>query len=88
MLDQQSGIPEFLDAYAHEYRLISIHRSIGFSAAEPLLQTLDIYDRKMGIEREPYETEILITLDALERTAKAKRDEAKNGNEKDRGNRR
>lgn len=87
ILDGQSAIPDFLETYRNQYRLISIHRSTGFSAAEPLLHTLDIYDRKMGIDREPYETEILITLDALDRTAKAKRDE-KTGDKATRGDRR
>lgn len=42
------------------------------AAPEPLLATLDIYDRKLGIEREPFETEILLTLDLLDRAHHAK----------------
>lgn len=39
---------------------------------DPLLETLDIFDRKLGIDRAPFESEILITLDLLDRAHSAK----------------
>lgn len=84
LLDCASSVPEYLNDHCEEYRVVSVHRPIGFSAMEPLLSTLDAYDRKLGIEREPYETEILMTLDLIERSHRAKEQEKS----ADRGNRR
>lgn len=39
---------------------------------DPLLETLDLFDRKLGIDRAPFESEILITLDLLDRAHSAK----------------
>jgi len=50
-----------------EYTEINLQRKSGLNGAEPLLETLEIYDRKMWINRHPWESEILLTLDVIER---------------------
>lgn len=73
LLDAQEIEDEIVPPYAEEYLRVKAHRPSGFSAIEPILATLEIYDRKLCIEREPHEVEILLTLDLIERAFRSKK---------------
>lgn len=71
-MDATNAIPEFLEDFITEYRRIAIHRMTGFSDMQSILYALEPFDRCLKIEREPYEAEILLTLDLVERGRRAK----------------
>lgn len=73
MLDAPDELAEYLEEFRQSYKAVSAHRGSGLNGPEPLLKTLDVYDRKLGIDRATDENEILLTLDLIERSEIAKR---------------
>lgn len=77
MLDAAPTLPERLKEYVDDYREVASHRSHAFGP-EPLIETLEAYDRMLGIEREAYQKHILLTLDLIERSERASAAEKRN----------
>lgn len=72
-LDNLVALPEYLKTYIDAFNAVAPHRRGGWNGPEPLLDTLDAYDRRLRIDRDPEETEVLLMLDLIERSERAKR---------------
>lgn len=75
--DQVSDLPDYLSEYVTDFDEVAGHRETGYGCVQPLLRTLDAFDRMTGRERDPAVTEIILTLDLIDRAAMAERSKSK-----------